>query len=224
MSIDPPARAGPRELSQAPNAALSATLWGLSAGVAVALAGRLSSPPVWLLTLITAAVYFGLAWRSRREPFAHTDALALVLELAFLLVLCAAAYQHRMEDAMLPTIGPSELAGLGLIGAGMLLRQRAIAALGSFFTVKLGVTRDQRVVRSGPYRLLRHPNYTGLVLVAFGTALVLASPLAALVAALVWVPAVVLRVCQEESLLVRVFGPEYEAYARSTWRLVPGLF
>jgi protein-S-isoprenylcysteine O-methyltransferase Ste14 len=201
-----------------------ATLAGAGAGLAVAAAGGFASPAIWVLATATAGSYFALAWRARREPVA-TDRFAVVLQLAFLGVLCAAAWDHRDDARRLPADATAvELAGLLLIGAGAWLRRRAVAALGRHFTVKMAIVTDHRVVRTGPYRWLRHPNYAGLVLVAFGTALALASSLAVVVTALVWVPAVLVRVLQEEDLLTSALGEDYERYARSTWRLLPGVF
>ena len=79
-------------------------------------------------------------------------------------------------------------------------------------------------MQTGPFRILRHPSYASLLLVALGTAVSVESTLAVAVTLLVWLPAVLLRLAHEEGVLARRFGGAYEHYARRTWRLVPGLF
>src|SRR5207253_2803440 len=58
--------------------------------------------------------------------------------------------------------------GLGLIIAGWALRRWSVRTLGRWFTVTVTVEPDQRVVDTGPYRLLRHPSYTGMLVSLLG--------------------------------------------------------
>jgi protein-S-isoprenylcysteine O-methyltransferase Ste14 len=115
-------------------------------------------------------------------------------------------------------------AGLALMLAGTALRWAAIRALWSYFTVNVSILEGQRVVRGGPYRLVRHPSYTGLLLRYLGFGLALANWLSA---ALVFLPllcATVYRMRVEEEALREHFGEEYEEYAGETKRLVPGIY
>ena len=116
------------------------------------------------------------------------------------------------------------VAALALLIAGLSLRIWAIATLGKFFTVNVAVHSDHRVVRDGPYRWLRHPSYTG-ALIAFaglgvltGSALCLGVILAGILAAFLY------RIDVEERALRSRLGPEYEAYARETRRLIPFVY
>jgi len=82
------------------------------------------------------------------------------------------------EAALVPLDRPAAgtlAAGAALAIAGIALRWWAIATLGSGFLSRLDAPR---VVTCGPYRWLRHPSELGLALITFGTALVLASPVA----------------------------------------------
>ena len=54
--------------------------------------------------------------------------------------------------------------GIFLIFLGVLLRQWAISVLGRFFSTSVRIVEDHRVVENGPYRLVRHPSYTGLLI------------------------------------------------------------
>lgn len=53
---------------------------------------------------------------------------------------------------------------------GLLLRWWSFVTLGSYFSTVVRTSADQRVVDRGPYRVLRHPSYTGLLLAALGDA------------------------------------------------------
>ena len=75
------------------------------------------------------------------------------------------------------TSAPDILFWLGtlLIYVGIALRISAIKVLGRYFTTSVAVVADQQVVEAGPYRLIRHPSYTGFLITLFGFGLSLTS-------------------------------------------------
>jgi protein-S-isoprenylcysteine O-methyltransferase len=112
-------------------------------------------------------------------------------------------------------------AGLGLAGAGVAVRAWSVASLGAFFTTAVEVQRDHRIVESGPYRLLRHPSYTGALLTVAGVTLALCNWLGCLVATLCTLMGLVQRIVVEERALSTRLGPAWEAFARRRRRLLP---
>lgn len=207
-----------------PRLAWPGLLPGMLAATLIGITGGFGSPQVWVLALSGGLSFFSLARREHAEPERDApDRVATLLKGSCIVVLCAAAWDSR--DARIDDLAPS-VAVLGFVPivAGLLLRRRAAAALGHHFTIKLLLRDDHCLVDSGPYRVLRHPNYAGLVLVMLGTTIVLESPLALAALLLVWLPVVLLRILEEESALKRHLGTSYEIYARRTWRLLPGIF
>ncbi len=115
-------------------------------------------------------------------------------------------------------------AGLALIWVGLAVRIWAVVTLGRSFSTFVGVDTDQPVVTRGPYRWVRHPSYTGLLLVALGFGLGAANWLS-LAACVVLPPLGLLRrITVEEAELTRVLGQPYRDYQRTTHRLIPGLW
>lgn len=193
------------------------------AALLIGLAGCFGTFQVWVLALAGAMVSYSIARRDGSEP-ATVDRTATFLRLAFLLVLCAAAFDNRVQRIDILDPSATGLAGFALIAAGLYLRQRAVAALGSDFTIKVVVRAGHRLIEGGPYRTVRHPNYAGLVLVMLGTAMGLQSPLALAAVIFLWLPALLLRIRAEEVALGQQLGEEYLRYVQRTWRLVPGLY
>ncbi len=114
--------------------------------------------------------------------------------------------------------------GVVIILLGVALRWYAIRTLGNFFTRDVAVSQDQQVVQGGPYRLIRHPAYSGTFLTMLGVGLALAN-WAGLVALLVCVFAGhFYRVRIEEKALVHAIGQPYIEYMRRTRRFIPLLF
>jgi protein-S-isoprenylcysteine O-methyltransferase Ste14 len=114
--------------------------------------------------------------------------------------------------------------GLGLVVASSALRLWAIRTLGRFFTSNVRVLEGHRVVRSGPYRLLRHPSYTGALGMALGTACLLGSAWGLLCVLVLSVPAYLHRMHAEEAALAAGLGDEYRDYTRHSRRLVPYVY
>lgn len=193
------------------------------AAVVIGAVGALGTLQVWVLALAGALVARSIARRDGSEPAAD-DPTAELLKLAFVVVLCGAAFDNRVQRPGVLAPSATSLGGLALIAAGLVLRWRAMRALGPHFTVKVLVREGHRLVDGGPYRTIRHPNYAGLVLVMVGTVAMLRSPLALAALLFLWLPAVLLRIRAEEAALGRQLGDRYHGYARRTWRLVPGLF
>ena len=114
--------------------------------------------------------------------------------------------------------------GIVLILLGVLVRQWAIAVLGRFFSLTVRVAEDHRVVDRGPYRLVRHPSYTGALIALVGLSLAVQSWGALLVVLIVFGAAFGYRIRVEERVLMSQLGDEYVSYVKRTKRLIPFLF
>lgn len=114
--------------------------------------------------------------------------------------------------------------GIVVIVLGAALRWWSVATLGRFFTVTVGVADDHRLIDTGPYSRLRHPSYTGILIVFLGLGIGLDSWLSVAAAVAVPTPAVAYRIGHEERELRAGLGQTYEAYARRTHRLLPGVW
>ena len=119
---------------------------------------------------------------------------------------------------------PFFVAGLVLMCAGIAIRQWSVATLGRYFTIDVRVQSGQTVVDTGPYRWVRHPAYTGLILVFLGLGLTLGNWAALAVAFLVPTAGLVYRIRVEENALLAGVGEPYRRYAEGRKRLVPGVW
>jgi protein-S-isoprenylcysteine O-methyltransferase len=116
------------------------------------------------------------------------------------------------------------IAGVVLFVAGLFLRWWAIITLGRFFTVDVTIEKDHELVERGPFRTVRHPSYTGVLLAFVGFALTLHNWAALLVMLVPIFAAFIRRMNVEEEALSRALGPRYTDYMRRTKRLVPFVY
>jgi protein-S-isoprenylcysteine O-methyltransferase Ste14 len=112
-------------------------------------------------------------------------------------------------------------AGIALMWLGLALRFWAVRSLGRFFRSTVVVQDGHRVVTSGPYRVLRHPSYTGALLTGLGAGVVVGNWFSLVGFLLLPLGAYVARILVEESALVAALGDEYRRYAAASRRLVP---
>lgn len=114
--------------------------------------------------------------------------------------------------------------GLALLLAGVALRWTAIYTLGKYFTGRVLIKQDHRLIRSGLYKHLRHPAYTGSLLAHLGLGLSFGNWFTLTLSVVPYVVAALYRMHVEEIALRDAFGSAYIAYARDTKRLIPKLY
>ncbi len=122
------------------------------------------------------------------------------------------------DEWLWPVVG----CAIGL--AGVALRWWAIRTLGAHFTRNLQVAADHPVVVDGPFRYLRHPSYTGAILMFTGVGIGLGNALSLVTCTVLPAIGFVRRIPVEEALLRRELGEPYAEYASHTRRLLPGVW
>lgn len=114
--------------------------------------------------------------------------------------------------------------GIGMILLGMIIRFIAIRSLGRFFTVDVAIRQGHMLKKDGMYKYVRHPAYSGSLLSFLGFAISLNNWVSLLIVVIPVTAAFLYRIRVEEAMLTASFGAEYEAYQRTTNRLLPGVY
>jgi len=140
------------------------------------------------------------------------------------LIVTAAVVNLAPHVVPAATIRPGAVAfaaGMVVLLAGLVLRGWSFKTLGQYFTHTVMVSSDQPVIVTGPYRVLRHPSYAGLILVGLGIGLASANWAGLAGLMLLSITALLWRIHIEESALAATLGDRYRAYAAQHKRLVP---
>lgn len=179
-----------------------------------------------LLLWITFSVYWGIAGRNSAptkssESGASTWFHQIVLTLALVLLF---APVPGLTGWFLPQrLHFLVAAGAIIQAAFILLAVWARHHLGRNWSGAVRIGVDHELIRTGPYRFLRHPIYTAMLGMFLGTA-ISSSQYHALLGLAILVLAYLRKTRLEEHILHQTFGAEYDAYRRVTWALVPFLF
>ncbi len=116
-----------------------------------------------------------------------------------------------------------ELFGLLVTAIGIAFAIWARAHLGANWSAAVSIRAGHELIRTGPYRRIRHPIYTGMILAAVGTALVVGQ-MRAVVAVAICLTAFYLKSSKEERWLAQEFGDNFKTHAEHTGMFFPRLF
>jgi protein-S-isoprenylcysteine O-methyltransferase len=155
----------------------------------------------------------------------RTDRRALQLAATGLLIIGFVLLFSRGLPGRDVRITPANAAfgaiGVALTLAGIAFAIRARLALGRNWSgLVMGVREGHELVQSGPYAVVRHPIYTGLVLAMLGTALTIGT-LPAYLGVAAGLAGILLRVAIEERLMAVEFAEAHAAYRLRTKKLIP---
>lgn len=159
-----------------------------------------------------------------REGGADAGSLPLIWIVILVSMLIGMLIPSYVPGAALPTDRGLYIAGFTVFGIGALLRWYSIFYLGRFFTVDVRVGADHKVIDTGPYRWIRHPSYTGVLLEFIGFAICVGNALSMLVILLPTFCAFLYRIRIEEQALQNGLGENYVTYMRRTKRLIPFVY
>ncbi|MBS3092492.1 isoprenylcysteine carboxylmethyltransferase family protein [Candidatus Pacearchaeota archaeon] len=93
--------------------------------------------------------------------------------------------------------------------------------LGKNFSAILTIKKDHKLIQEGPYKRVRHPMYTAIYFIIYGFFLLSSNLLIGILPFISFSYLYFSRVKQEEEMMLKKFGKEYEKYMKRTGRLIP---
>jgi protein-S-isoprenylcysteine O-methyltransferase Ste14 len=174
----------------------------------------------WLIWLVSWIMAAGWSARTASHHDLGAESPSRVLTLAAIVMIVVAFYPMG-SGALWMTPAPIGWALAALVVMGLVFTWAARLHLGPLWSSTSAPTEDHRIVDTGPYGIVRHPVYAGLLLAGMATALE-RGRLEGLAGALVLIVAISLRAKLEERFLRRDLGDEaYGAYRRRVPMLIP---
>jgi protein-S-isoprenylcysteine O-methyltransferase Ste14 len=156
----------------------------------------------------------------RREPFLARYGVMLIEVIGFTLLLNGDASIGLLRRHIVPPSDNAVIVGIVLTWIGIGLAMWARFHLGQYWSGRITLKEGHELIRTGPYARLRHPIYTGLVLAAIGSALVINHWRCAVGVAVIMI-GFVIKAKREEALLAGQFGEAFQEHIRHTGFLLP---
>jgi protein-S-isoprenylcysteine O-methyltransferase Ste14 len=189
-----------------------------------------ASPAYWPLWAVVAGwLVYTIYWEAsarKRAPTQSSESrrsrkLHVVLaNIALILILVPV---QGLRQRCLPASFIVAVPGLAIEAVGLVLALWARRCLGRNWSGEIAIKVHHELVRTGPYRVVRHPIYTGLLGMYVGPSLV-SGELHAMLGLALATFAYLRKTRLEEAALIRCFGADYGDYRRATWALLPGVF
>jgi protein-S-isoprenylcysteine O-methyltransferase Ste14 len=142
------------------------------------------------------------------------------LAVAYLLLFYRATSFGWLGKRFVTDSSPPAVIGVSLTAAGVAFAIWARWHLGANWSAIVSIREQHELIRSGPYRRVRHPIYTGMLLAMAGTALVLGE-VRGLLAFAITLFAFYWKARKEEAWLTREFGEKFNAHAQRTGMFLP---
>jgi protein-S-isoprenylcysteine O-methyltransferase Ste14 len=182
---------------------------------------------VWLAT----EIFIAIRTRTRRGGNVRDRGTMLLLWVVIFTCVTAATWISESNGFNLPvgfsapgTAHAIRLAALIVMVVALALRWAAVLSLGKSFSANVAIHATQRVHKTGLYRWMRHPSYTGLMLCFLAVGLHTRNWIAFLIVTVPTTAALLYRIHVEETVLREHFGLEYIEYSHRTKRLIPGIY
>ena len=182
-----------------------------------------------VVTLIWLAltVYYAITADSTKQSVRKEPGAARIFHTLLMGAVFGLLFSHDLRvgrlGVRLMTWEKADYVGLALVIVGAALAIWARRTLGPNWSAIVRVQEEHEVVHRGPYRLLRHPIYTGGLTAMLGTAIVegeVGCFIAVVLACVTWW----LKARMEEEFLAQHFGDDYRQYQQHTWQFIPFVF
>jgi len=156
----------------------------------------------------------------KREPFFARYGVMLFELIGFNFLFNDSLEFGTLANRILPHTVALRLVGAVLIWFGIAVAIWARWHLGQYWSGRVTIKEDHKLIRTGPYARLRHPIYTGLDLAAVGSALAI-DRWRCVVGIVVIILGFVLKAKREEAMLSAQFGEEFQEHRRQAGFLLP---
>jgi protein-S-isoprenylcysteine O-methyltransferase Ste14 len=174
---------------------------------------------------IVFACYWVISARNSKRSTQKEGGLPRLLHMLLMVIAYTLLFSREFPFALLnqrflPNQTWLKLAGTLLTWFGVAGAIWARIHIGEYWSARITLKEDHQLIQTGPYRYVRHPIYTGLLLATIGTAIV-QGELSGWVGVFMVLLLHFRKARKEELLLATQFGPSYEEYRRRTGFLIP---
>ncbi len=150
--------------------------------------------------------------------------LIVLLIVIFASFWAAMAYGETHPHNMLGGAPWLRIAAVAMLAGGLAVRWTAVLTLGTSFSTNVAIHATQTLQTKGLYRWVRHPSYTGMLIIFAAVGVYERNWLSLGILLIFPTSALLYRIHVEEIALTDAFGSEYIAYSKATRRLIPGIY
>jgi protein-S-isoprenylcysteine O-methyltransferase Ste14 len=188
------------------------------------LAPALVSRVISALWLALIAYWLVLGFGNKKNRVKQSRSSRVVYLVVAVGVVYGITHVRQLRIPLLATTAAGQIAGMLLCGAGIAIAMWARHILGTNWSGIVTVKQGHTLIRIGPYRYVRHPIYSGIILGAAGTFLAVLPTVQGVISLVFILVGLRVKSRLEERLLTGEFPEEYPRYCREVKALVPFVY
>ncbi len=176
---------------------------------------------LWICSEIFLTIYL----RADKNNFKSKDNFSLlILWVSISLSITLSVYTSTNSNILIYQTPEFSYLGLFFIFIGVCFRLLVVKYLGEYFTVKVTIKSNHKLIKNGYFKYIRHPSYTFSLITFLGLAIVLNNWVSLFLLLTPIFLAISYRIRIEEKVLLAEFGKEYLNYIEHTKKLIPYLY
>jgi len=176
---------------------------------------------LWLALIL---YWLFLAFGNKKNRFKQSRSSRIVYLVITVGVVYAITHVRQLRITLLPTTPATQITGILLCATGIAIAVWARHILGTNWSGIVTLKQDHTLIRNGPYRYVRHPIYSGIIVAAAGSFLAVLPTLQGVISLIFIFLGLRLKSRLEERVLTREFPDEYPRYCREVKALVPFVY
>ena len=176
------------------------------------------------LWLVFAVYWLVNAFGNKKSVYRQGRLSRLLYLAAMLAFIYVIIHLRRLDMRLLPYNIITQVVGMVLCAAGIAIAIWARRVLGGNWSGIVTLKQDHVLIRHGPYRLVRHPIYSGIILAAAGSFVATLPTIQGLICMVYLIVGFRLKSLFEEQLLARQFPQDYPRYKREVRALIPFVY
>jgi protein-S-isoprenylcysteine O-methyltransferase Ste14 len=173
-----------------------------------------------LLMAVWLVMWFGAKRAKKRETFGERAGYLMLVLLGSWLLFWTGPRSEWLHTTVLPSDPTAWASGLAITALGVAIAIWARISLGANWSGTVTVKTDHELVQKGPYRWIRHPIYTGILVAMVGTAMI-RGQVAGFVGMGMVLAGFYIKARREERFLSREFGASFEEHTKRTGMFLP---
>jgi protein-S-isoprenylcysteine O-methyltransferase Ste14 len=158
------------------------------------------------------------------EFLTRTRYLMITLQYLSVLIVLFAIINNKWMIGVIEFTLFAKCIGILLMLFGLLIRIISMKQLGKYYSTLLFTNNDHRMIKNGMYKHIRHPIYLGDLILYFGYCVALSNYFIFSFIMVAFICAYLVRIKQEERMMLRDFGDEYSEYCKSSKKIIPFIF
>jgi protein-S-isoprenylcysteine O-methyltransferase Ste14 len=153
-----------------------------------------------------------------------TRYLMISLQYTSVLIVILSFFNNKIRIGIIEVPLIIHIIGIAFMLLGLSIRMVSMRQLGKYYSTLLFTNKDHQLITTGMYKYIRHPIYSGDIVFYLGYGFALSNYIVFMLIMVAFISAYLIRIKQEEKMMMEGFGDVYREYCNTTKKLIPFIY